>query len=81
MIGANTFLCGSEGLFSEKEKGEDTFIQAKRKYRFVSGAPGDEKKVHPGGRKNIFLIKKMMFDAQWSSKNIVLSYDKFKSDI
>ena len=25
-----------------------------RKYRFVSGAPGDEKKVHPGGRKNNF---------------------------
>ena len=28
--------------------------EAKRNNRFVSSAPGDEKKVHPGGRKNIF---------------------------
>ena len=30
--------------------------------RFVSGGPGDEKKVH-GGRNNIFYSKKMMFEA------------------
>ena len=46
-----------------------------------SGAPGDKKKVHPGGRKNIFLSDQMMFDAYWSSKNIALSNDKVKSDI
>ena len=27
-----------------------------KKYRLVSGAPGDEKIVHPGGRKNIALF-------------------------
>ena len=55
--------------------------KAKKSNSFVSGAPGDEKIVHPGGRKNIFLSKKMMFEAEWSSKNIALSYDKFISDI
>ena len=38
--------------------------KAKRNNRFVSGAPGDEKIVHPGGRKNILLNKKMMLEAE-----------------
>ena len=32
--------------------------------RFVSDAPGGEKIVHPGSRKNIFLSKKLMFEAE-----------------
>ena len=32
--------------------------EAKKKYSFVSGAPGDENKSHAGGRKNIFHRKK-----------------------
>ena len=56
-----------------------TGAEAKKNNRFVSGAPGDEKIVHPGGRKNI--LKKMMFEADWSLTNIALSYDKFKSNI
>ena len=31
--------------------------KAKRKYSFVSGAPGDENKSHAGGRKNNFFGK------------------------
>ena len=38
--------------------------KAKRNNRFVSGAPGDEKILHPGGRKNTFLREKMMFEAE-----------------
>ena len=37
--------------------------QAKKNW-LVSGAPGDEKIVHPGGRKNLFLNAEMMFEAK-----------------
>ena len=34
-----------------------------RPKRFVSGAPGDEKKIHPGGRKNNFFDREN--DVRW----------------
>ena len=62
-------------------EGQVLDAKAKRKNRFVSGAPGDEKKFTRAAAKTYFLIKKIMFDAYWSSKNIVFTYDKFKSYI
>ena len=32
--------------------------KAKQNYTFVSGKAGDEKKTHPGGRKNFFFVLK-----------------------
>ena len=38
------------------------YVQAKRKYSFVSGAPGDENKSHAGGRKKNFFGKCIAID-------------------
>jgi ribonuclease I len=64
-IMSSIYIRGESHETSDKKPGSWLRGQVKRhgncskvrqkKYWFVSGAPGDEKNVHPGGRKKYFL--------------------------